>query len=82
MQFDILCYKHCTIDNCFCARVVVENNFDILKKTFQELFIKSNLNVLFFFNVVVCCCMFHNMTLNGKDIDIDKLMFHLEPKIC
>jgi hypothetical protein len=24
--------------------------------------------------------MFHNMILNGKDIDIDKLMFHLEPK--
>jgi hypothetical protein len=64
----------------FRARVVVENSFNILKKTFKELLIKSNLNVLFFLDVVVCCCMFHNMILNGKDIDIDKLMLHLEPK--
>jgi hypothetical protein len=62
----------------FCAKVVVENSFDILKKTFKELLIKSNLNVLFLPNVVVCCCMLHNMILSGKDIDIDKLIFHLE----
>jgi hypothetical protein len=64
----------------FRARIVLENNFDILKKTFKELLIKSNLHVLFFPNVVVCHCMLHNMILNGKDIDIDKLMFHLEQK--
>jgi hypothetical protein len=56
------------------SRVVLENNFGILKKTFKELLIKSNLNVLFFLDVVVCCYMFHNMILSGKDINIDKLM--------
>jgi hypothetical protein len=62
----------------FHAKVVVENSFDILKKTFKELLIKLNLNVLFLPNVVVCCCMLHNMILSGKNIDIDKLMLHLE----
>ncbi len=56
------------------ARVVVENNFKILKKTFWELLNKSNLNVHFLPNVVVCCCMLHNMILNGKDFNIDELM--------
>jgi hypothetical protein len=64
----------------FHERVVVENNFDILKKIFKELLIKSNLNVLFLLDVVVCCCMLHNLILNGKDIDIDELMFQLEAK--
>jgi len=45
----------------FHERVVVENNVDILKKIFKELLIKSNLNVLFLLDVVVCCCMLHNL---------------------
>jgi hypothetical protein len=64
----------------FHERVVVENSFNILKKIFKELLIKSNLNVLFLLDVVVCCCMFHNLILNGKDIGIDELMFRLEAK--
>jgi hypothetical protein len=62
------------------ARITIENNFGILKKIFKELLIKSNLNVLFLLDVVICCCMFHNTILSGKDIDIDKLMFQLEVK--
>ncbi len=62
------------------ARIVVENNFGILKKIFKELLIKSNLNVLFLLDVVVCCCMLHNTILSGKDTDINKLMFQLEAK--
>jgi len=56
------------------SKVVLENNFGILKKTFKELLIKSNLNVLFLLDVVICSYMFHNMILSGKDINIDKLM--------
>jgi len=62
----------------FHGKIVVKNNFDISKKTFKELFIKSNLNVLFFLNVVIYSHMLHNIILNGKDIDIDELMF--QPK--
>jgi hypothetical protein len=32
----------------FCAKVIVENTFIILKKTFWELMIKSNLHFFFF----------------------------------
>jgi hypothetical protein len=40
--------------------------------------IKSNLDVHFFPNVVICCCMLHNMILNGKNADIYELMLQLE----
>jgi hypothetical protein len=62
------------------ARIVVENNFYILKKIFKELLIKSNSNVLFLLDVVVCCCMLHNTILSGKDSNIDELMFQLQVK--
>ncbi len=40
--------------------------------------IKSNLDVHFFSNVVICCCMLHNMILNGKNVEIYELMLQLE----
>lgn len=39
---------------------------------------KINLNVLFLFCVIVYCCILHNMILNGKDANIDELMFELQ----
>jgi hypothetical protein len=59
------------------ARVLIEINFNILKKLFQELMIKS-LDVHFFLDVVVCCCMLHNMILNKKSNDINELVQQLE----
>jgi len=46
------------------------------KKTFKELMIDFNLNVLFLLDVVIiCCCInLHNMILNGKDVNIDELL--------
>jgi hypothetical protein len=65
------------------AKVVVENHFGILKKTFKELMIKSNLNVLFLLDVVIYYCMLHNMILNGKDFNINELVLQLEKqKMC
>jgi hypothetical protein len=58
--------------------VLVENNFGILKKTFRKLMIKSNLDVQFLSNVIICCYMLHNMILNGKNAKIDELMLQLE----
>jgi hypothetical protein len=62
-----------------CDKVVV-NNFGILKKTLCELMIKSNLNMHFPPNVVVCYCMLHYIIINGKYINIDELMQQLEAK--
>ncbi len=59
---------------------VVENNFGILKKTLCELMIKSNLNMHFLPNVVICFCMLHNIIINQKYINIDELMHQLEAK--
>jgi hypothetical protein len=59
---------------------VVENCFGILNKTFQKLIIKSNLHKLFLPNVVIYCCMLHNMIMNGKDMDTNELMQQLEAK--
>jgi hypothetical protein len=33
---------------------------------------------IFLLNVVICCCMLHNMILNGKDTGIDQLMQQLD----
>ncbi len=40
--------------------------------------IKSNLHVNFLLDVVIYCCILHNMILNSKDVDIDELTFQLE----
>jgi hypothetical protein len=65
------------------AKIVVENNFGILKKTLKELAIKSNLNVLFLLDVVICYCMLCSMILNGKDFNINELILQLEKhKMC
>jgi hypothetical protein len=64
----------------FHARITIKNKFGIFKNMFKEFFIKSNLNVLFLLDVVICCCMLHNMILNGKDEDVDELMLQLKVK--
>ncbi len=46
----------------------------------REFFIKSNLNVLFLLDVVICCRMLHGMILNGKDEDVDEFMLQLKIK--
>ncbi len=41
--------------------------------------INSNLHVKFLLDVIVCCCLLHNMIMNGKHTNIDELMFaHLK----
>jgi hypothetical protein len=54
----------------FQEKILVENGFNILKKTFSELMMKLNLNVLLLPDVG--CCILHNMILNGKDANIDE----------
>jgi hypothetical protein len=61
----------------FRSRSVVENVFCTLKKTFKELLLKNNLSIIFILDVV-CCCMFYNLVLNNKDVDVNALMHQLE----
>ncbi len=47
---------------------------------FTEFFTKSNLNVLFLLDVIICCGMLYDMILNGKDEEVDELMLQLKVK--
>jgi len=60
------------------GRNVVENAFEILKKTFKELLVKSNLHTLFLPDVVTCCFLLYYMILDEKDVDVNVLMQQLE----
>lgn len=53
---------------------MVENVFEILKKTFTELLGTSQLHVSLLPDVVSCCCILHNLILDSRDVDIDKLI--------
>ncbi len=58
---------------------MVENAFGILRKSFRELFLKSNLHILFVPNVLVCCYIFHSIIIDGNlDLHIQTLMIQLE----
>ena len=45
------------------GRSVVENAFGILKQTFRDLLTKSDLDVVFLPDVILCCAILHNMLL-------------------
>jgi len=59
-------------------RCVVENAFGILKKKFRNLLLKNNLLIDFILDIVICRCMVYNLILDGRDVDVDALMFQLE----
>jgi hypothetical protein len=57
---------------------IVDNCFKILKKIFGELFLKTNLQFIFFFDVIICFDIFQHSILDGRDLDIEALMIQLE----
>ncbi len=57
---------------------MVKNSSSILKKTFQELLIKKNIHILFTFDVVICCCVLHNLIFSGKNSNVNALIIELE----
>ncbi len=73
---EILLNKH------ICHRKsIVKNSFGILKIYFWNLLMKINLHVLFFVDMVICCCVLYDMILNNKDLNIDAFMLQLEIEI-
>ena len=56
------------------GRVVIENAFGILKQTFRELLVKSELEVSFMPDVILCCAILHNVLFGQAHEDVDHLL--------
>lgn len=56
------------------GRGVVENAFALLKQSFRELHLKSDLNVNFFPDVVCACAILHNVLLQQSHEDVERLL--------
>lgn len=56
------------------SRSVVEHAFGVLKQMFQELIVKFDLHVTFLPDVIVSCCLLHNL-LMGQSLDqVERLL--------
>jgi hypothetical protein len=53
---------------------VVENAFGILKQTFKELLVKSELDVVFLPDVITCCTILHNILLGQSHNKVEQFM--------
>lgn len=56
------------------GRSIVDNAFDILKQTFRELLEKTKLHIIIVPNVFFACCLFHNLLLGRKKVNVEELM--------
>lgn len=56
------------------GRGVVENAFGILKQSFRELLVKSDLQVTFLPDVILCCAILHNILLGQCHEDVERLL--------
>ena len=56
------------------GRCVVENTFGILKQTFKELLVKSQLHVTFMPDVILACAILHNVLLGQSPEEVEELL--------
>ena len=56
------------------GRGIVENAFGILKQTFREFLVKSDMQVVFLHDVITCCAISHNMLLGQTHGDVERLL--------
>lgn len=56
------------------GRCVVENTFGILKQTFRELLVKSDLHVAFMPDVILSCAILHNILLAQSHEEVETLL--------
>jgi hypothetical protein len=56
------------------GRCVVENAFGILKQTFWELLVKSDLDVIFLPDVITYCAILHNILLGQSHGEVEQFM--------
>jgi hypothetical protein len=57
---------------------VVENAFCILKQSFRELLRVSDLHITVLPDVIVCCCLLHNILLGQSPEEVDRLLAVLQ----
>ena len=60
------------------GRSVVENAFGILKHSFRELHSATDLHVTLLPDVVVCCCILHNLLLDQSAEEVERLLAMLQ----
>jgi hypothetical protein len=53
---------------------IVENTFGILKQTFQELLVKSELQVAFLPDVIMYCALLHNVLFRQSHEEVQQLL--------
>jgi pentatricopeptide repeat protein len=56
------------------GRRLIENVFGLLKHTFCELLVKSDLDVTFLYNVITYCCLLRNLLLGQSIEDVERLL--------
>lgn len=56
------------------GRCVVENAFGILKQSFRELLVKSDLAVTFLPDVILSCAILHNILLGQSHEEVEELL--------
>lgn len=57
---------------------MVENAFGILKQSFRELYTASDLHVTLVPDVVMCCCILHNLLLGQSAEEVERLLAMLQ----
>jgi hypothetical protein len=60
------------------TRSIVENAFGILKQSFQELLKVLDLHVTILSDVILCCCLLHNVFLGQSLAEVDRLLAMLQ----
>lgn len=63
--------KHTFFEGEECGEKCIWDN----EKTLKKLLVKNNLHTLFLLDVVTCCCLLYNMILDGRDLDLNALMY-------
>jgi hypothetical protein len=48
----------------------MHDSFRILEQMFTQLLFEMSLYIFLLLDIVMCCCMLHNLITNGKDEDI------------
>lgn len=52
----------------------MENAFGILKQSFRELLVKSDLHIAFMPDVILSCCILHNILLGQSHEEVEELL--------
>jgi hypothetical protein len=61
----------CVVEKAF---GILKKAFGILKQTFRELLLKSELDVVFLPDVIMCCAILHNVLLGQSPNEVEQLL--------